>query len=103
MAPDRRIRFGGVAQAYSESVPILVLPMGYARRLAYVDPNFNSVASMRSVTKSAEPIVAAAEIPNIFRRAFLAPAQWARRPGAGRDAQSIFLPRRYRSLGRTSL
>ncbi|MGO9590075.1 MAG: thiamine pyrophosphate-requiring protein [Candidatus Acidiferrales bacterium] len=68
--PGSENSFGGVAQAYSESVPILVLPMGYARRLAYVDPNFNSVTSMRSVTKSAEPIMAAAEIPNIFRRAF---------------------------------
>jgi len=38
--------------AYSESVSILVLPMGYARRLAQIDPNFNSVASMRSITKS---------------------------------------------------
>ncbi|HEX4076187.1 MAG TPA: thiamine pyrophosphate-requiring protein [Candidatus Acidoferrales bacterium] len=68
--PGSENSFGGVAQAYGESVPILVLPMGYARRLAYVDPNFNSVASVRSVTKSAEPIMAAAEIPNIFRRAF---------------------------------
>ena len=68
--PGSENSFGGVAQAYSESVPILVLPMGYARRLAHVDPNFNSVASMRSVTKSAEPIMAAAEIPNILRRAF---------------------------------
>ena len=68
--PGSENSFGGVAQAYGESVPILVLPMGYARRLAHIDPNFNSVASMRSVTKSAEPIMAAAEIPNIFRRAF---------------------------------
>jgi acetolactate synthase-1/2/3 large subunit len=68
--PGSENSFGGVAQAYSESVPILVLPMGYARRLAHVDPNFNSVASMRSITKSAEPIMSPAEIPNIFRRAF---------------------------------
>ncbi|MGA3294190.1 MAG: thiamine pyrophosphate-requiring protein [Candidatus Acidiferrales bacterium] len=68
--PGSENSFGGVAQAYSESVPILVLPMGYARRLAHIDPNFNSVASMRSVTKSAEPVVSATEIPNIFRRAF---------------------------------
>ena len=68
--PGAENSFGGVAQAYSESVPILVLPMGYARRLAQVDPNFNSVASMRSVTKSAEAITSAAEIPNVFRRAF---------------------------------
>ncbi|MGH9646629.1 MAG: thiamine pyrophosphate-binding protein, partial [Bryobacteraceae bacterium] len=68
--PGSENSFGGVAQAYSESVPILVLPMGYARRLAHVDPNFNSVASMRSVTKSAEPLTSPAEIPNVFRRAF---------------------------------
>jgi thiamine pyrophosphate-dependent acetolactate synthase large subunit-like protein len=68
--PGSENSFGGVAQAYSESVPILVLPMGYARRVAHVDPNFNSVASMRTVTKSAEPAVSAAEIPHIFRRAF---------------------------------
>jgi thiamine pyrophosphate-dependent acetolactate synthase large subunit-like protein len=68
--PGSENAFGGVAQAYGESVPILVLPMGYARRLAHVEPNFSSVTSMRSVTKSAEPIMAAAEIPNIFRRAF---------------------------------
>jgi thiamine pyrophosphate-dependent acetolactate synthase large subunit-like protein len=68
--PGSENAFGGVAQAYSESVPILVLPMGYARRLAHIDPNFNSVASMRSITKSAEPITSPAEISNIFRRAF---------------------------------
>ena len=68
--PGSENSFGGVAQAYSESVPILVLPMGYARRLAQVDPNFNSVASMRSVTKSAEAVMSAAEVPNILRRAF---------------------------------
>jgi len=68
--PGAENSFGGVAQAYSESVPILVLPMGYTRRMAQIDPNFNSVASMRTVTKSAESIGLTAEIPNIFRRAF---------------------------------
>jgi acetolactate synthase-1/2/3 large subunit len=68
--PGSENAFGGVAQAYSESVPILVLPMGYARRLAHIDPNFNSVASMRSITKSAEPVTSPGELANIFRRAF---------------------------------
>jgi acetolactate synthase-1/2/3 large subunit len=68
--PGAENSFGGVAQCFSESIPILVLPMGYARRLAHVSPNFNSVNSMRIVTKSAEPITSPAEIPNIFRRAF---------------------------------
>jgi thiamine pyrophosphate-dependent acetolactate synthase large subunit-like protein len=68
--PGSENAFGGVAQAFSESIPILVLPMGYARRFAHVSPNFNSVNSMRTVTKSAEPVTSPAEIPNIFRRAF---------------------------------
>ena len=68
--PGAENSLGAVAQAYGESVPVLVLPMGYARRLAHIDPNFNSVASMRTITKSAEPIMSSAEIPNIFRRAF---------------------------------
>jgi len=68
--PGAENSFGGIAQAHSESVPILVLPMGYPRRLAHVSPNFNSVTNMRSVTKMAEPVTSAGEIPNIFRRAF---------------------------------
>ncbi len=68
--PGAENAFGGIAQAYGEAVPILVLPMGYPRALAYVEPNFNSVLNMRGVTKSAEPIILTAEVPNVFRRAF---------------------------------
>ena len=68
--PGAENAYGGVAQAYGESVPILVMPMGYPRRIAHIDPNFNSTIQMRGITKSAEPIVLAAEVPNILRRAF---------------------------------
>lgn len=68
--PGSENAFGGVAQCYDESVPVLVLPMGYPRRLAHIDPNFNSSYSMRSIAKSTEPINIAAEVTNIFRRAF---------------------------------
>jgi thiamine pyrophosphate-dependent acetolactate synthase large subunit-like protein len=68
--PGAENAFGGVAQAYGESVPILVLPQGYARRIAHVDPNFNSVLNFKHITKMAEPITSIKEIPNIFRRAF---------------------------------
>jgi len=68
--PGAENAFGGVAQAYGESVPILVMPMGYARRIAHIDPNFNSTRSMASITKSAEPITSAAEVVNVMRRAF---------------------------------
>ncbi len=68
--PGTENAYGGVAQAYSESVPVLVLPQGYARRLAYVPDNYNASLSMRDVTKHAEPITDAAEVTNIMRRAF---------------------------------
>ena len=68
--PGAENAFGGIAQAYGEAAPILVLPMGYPRALAWVEPNFNSVLNMRHVTKSAEPIILTAELPNVFRRAF---------------------------------
>jgi thiamine pyrophosphate-dependent acetolactate synthase large subunit-like protein len=68
--PGTENAYGGIAQAYSESVPILVLPAGYPRRLAYVDPNYHASRQMAAVTKSAEPIVSAAEVANVLRRAF---------------------------------
>jgi acetolactate synthase-1/2/3 large subunit len=68
--PGTENAYGGVAQAFSESVPILVMPMGYARRLAWVQRNYNASLQMQGITKSAEPITSAKEIPAILRRAF---------------------------------
>jgi acetolactate synthase-1/2/3 large subunit len=68
--PGAENAYGGVAQAYSESVPILVMPMGYAQRMAWVDRNYFSSLSMKGITKSAEPITSAKELPNVMRRAF---------------------------------
>src|SRR5262245_45937196 len=33
--PGTENAYGGIAQAYSESIPILVMPMGYAQRMAW--------------------------------------------------------------------
>jgi acetolactate synthase-1/2/3 large subunit len=68
--PGTENAYGGVAQAYSESVPVLVMPMGYARRQAWVHPSYNAPLQMQGITKSAEPLTSAREIPNVFRRAF---------------------------------
>jgi thiamine pyrophosphate-dependent acetolactate synthase large subunit-like protein len=84
--PGAENAFGGVAQAYSESVPMLVLPGGYPRRISHVASNFNSVLNMRNVAKSAEPITSAAEIPNIFRRAFSRLRNGRGGPGGSRDS-----------------
>ena len=50
--PGAENAMGGVAQCYGESVPVLVVPMGYARRLQQVDPNFHSSTAMRAFAKS---------------------------------------------------
>jgi thiamine pyrophosphate-dependent acetolactate synthase large subunit-like protein len=68
--PGTENAYGGIAQAWSESVPILVMPMGYSRRLAWIGRNYNAALNMRSITKSAEPVTFASEIPRILRRAF---------------------------------
>ena len=68
--PGAENAFGAVAQAYSESVPVLVLPQGYPLRLAHVPDNFNSTIAMARVAKHAEPLTAPGEVSNVFRRAF---------------------------------
>jgi acetolactate synthase-1/2/3 large subunit len=68
--PGTENAYGGVAQAFSESVPILVMPGGYARRLAFVERNYNASLQMRGITKSAEPVTSPKELSAIMRRAF---------------------------------
>ena len=68
--PGAENAFGAVAQAYSESVPVLVIPAGYQRRLAHYYPNFNSTLNMKHVTKWAEPLTMGKAIPEVLRRVF---------------------------------
>src|SRR5438477_10571544 len=65
--PGAENAMGGVAQCFGESVPVLVLPQGFARRLAQVDSNFNSTQAMRACAKSSEAINVASEVGNRFR------------------------------------
>jgi acetolactate synthase I/II/III large subunit len=68
--PGTENAYGGIAQAYAESVPILVMPGGYPRRLAWVGRNYNASVAMREITKSAEPVTSGRELSAIMRRAF---------------------------------
>ncbi len=68
--PGAENSFGGVAQAYGDSVPILVLPAGYPRRITNVPPNFSSFLNFRDVTKWCEQVPLGAAVPEIMRRAF---------------------------------
>jgi acetolactate synthase-1/2/3 large subunit len=68
--PGAENAFGGVAQAYGESAPIVVLPMGYSRALTNVPPNFNSFLNFQHITKSCEQVVLPQAVPDAMRRAF---------------------------------
>ena len=68
--PGAENAMGGVAQAFAESVPVLVMPQGYALSQAYVPYNFNSVRSMASYAKHAEPLTSPGEVGPVLRRAF---------------------------------
>ena len=68
--PGTENAFGGVAQAYADSVPMVVLPAGYGRALSNVEPNFSALRNFEQITKSLEQVTLAAETPNAIRRAF---------------------------------
>ena len=68
--PGTENAFGGVAQAYGDSVPIVVFPGGYPRRLANIPPNFNAFLNFRHISKWIEQVPFADVIPHALRRAF---------------------------------
>src|SRR5512147_359121 len=68
--PGTENSFGGVAQAFGDSVPIVVLPGGYPRRLLNITPNFSSFLNYQHVTKWAEQVTLVEAVPDAMRRAF---------------------------------
>ena len=68
--PGTENAFGGVAQSYGDSVPIVVLPAGYPRNLTNVEPNFNAFLNFQHVTKWCESVMLADVVPDAMRRAF---------------------------------
>ena len=68
--PGSENAFGGVAQAYGDSAPIVVLPGGYSRSVTQIQPNFNSALNYRHVTKSCEQVTVPEAVPEAMRRAF---------------------------------
>jgi thiamine pyrophosphate-dependent acetolactate synthase large subunit-like protein len=68
--PGTENAFGGVAQAYGDSVPIVVLPGGYPRRLLNIPPNFSAFQNFQHVTKWSEQVILPESVPDAMRRAF---------------------------------
>lgn len=68
--PGTENAFGGVAQAFGDSSPIVVLPAGYPRSQINLPPNFNAFLNFRHVTKWAEQVILPEQVPAALRRAF---------------------------------
>ncbi len=64
--------FAGVAQAYSENVPLLVLPAGFPPSRQHTQPTFRAAEVFRPVTKYTAMAHAVEDLPDTMRRAYQA-------------------------------
>jgi acetolactate synthase I/II/III large subunit len=62
--------FPGIAQAYSENVPLLVIPAGLPLSRQYVKPVFRAADVYRPVTKWSALAHSVEELPDLMRRAY---------------------------------
>ena len=67
--PGAENAFPGVATAYSDSTPVLVLPLGHQRDRAQVFPLFSSARTYASVTKWVETLNQPDQVVEVMRRA----------------------------------
>ena len=70
--PGAENAYSGVATAFSDSTPILVLPTGHPKERTGIQPHFNSVNNFAAITKSVEQINSADRTSEVMRRAFAA-------------------------------
>ena len=68
--PGAENAFPGVATAYSDSTPLLLLPLGHTRQQDRVLPLFSSLRTYESVTKSVEQMNTEERVVDVMRRAF---------------------------------
>lgn len=62
--------FPGVAHAYAESTPILVLPGGTSRDTSGRSPDFDAISAYKGVTKWASEVNQTRRMPEMMRRAY---------------------------------
>jgi acetolactate synthase-1/2/3 large subunit len=68
--PGAENAFPGIATAYSDSSPILLLPLGHSRERAQTFPLFQSVRTYSSVTRYAEQLTLGSQVGAALRRSF---------------------------------
>lgn len=77
--PGAENAYSGVATAFSDSVPTLLLPLGHPRERQGVFPMFDSIESFASVTKHRERLNLSQSTSQVMRRAIN--ALYTGRPG----------------------
>ncbi len=77
--PGAENAYSGIATAFSDSSPILIMPTGHPKERTGIQPHFNSVTAFAGITKSVEQINTADRTSEVMRRAFSALRQG--RPG----------------------
>ena len=77
--PGAENAYSGAATAYSDSTPMLLLPLGHPQDRQGVFPLYSSLQSYASITKSVEQINTPERTSEVMRRAFAALRQG--RPG----------------------
>ena len=65
--PGTENAFGGVAQCFGESSPVLVLPAGFPQELAHITPNFSAFRNFQHVTKHCETLSSAGAVEEVMR------------------------------------
>ncbi len=68
--PGAENAFGGVAQAYADNVPMLLIPGGSTERRVGVHPGFDAIPNYQHITKWAGRINAIERIPEMVSQAF---------------------------------
>jgi acetolactate synthase I/II/III large subunit len=68
--PGSENAFPGIATTFSDSVPVLFLPLAHAREQSQVFPTFRSSRTYASVTKQVEEILVPEATTSVMRRAF---------------------------------
>lgn len=88
--PGTENAFGGVAQAYGESAPLVAIPAGYDRAKTDVDPKFNSLVNYQRVSKSCEQLTDPKAAGETMRRAFSAVRNGRPRPAVVEVPRDVF-------------
>jgi acetolactate synthase-1/2/3 large subunit len=68
--PGAENAYAGVATAFSDAVPMLLLPLGHPLERDRVFPNFSSIDAYRGVTKFVEQVNRPERVADTLRRAF---------------------------------